>query len=194
MGGKFIVIDGVADLSTPTAVVYNYLLHRQRGPVRSTKEPTNSEHVKHLSRMLREDHDKEWVEENRRNEYVGHQLLDRIKHVKEVILPGLKEGAHVVSERYKYYTYAYWSLLGANPEELHLLHRGLPVPDLTVIVETEQPKLIPVYPRCIAGSAYRESVGVNYHNLNRILPEENIVLLKGSDANQQIIKSVEKLL
>jgi thymidylate kinase len=194
MRGKFIVIDGVAPISTQVELLCQYLSKIKKLPVKQTKEPTDSAHIRYLSQMLRDDRDKEWVEEPRRIEYVRQQLLDRVDHVNDFIIPNLENGVNVVSERYKYFTYAYWALLGTNPDELHVLHKALPVPDLAVILESERPNLIPIYPRCIAGSAYQESVGINYKHLKRILPQENIVHVEGSNVHQRIEKLVDSIL
>ena len=62
-------------------------------------------------------------------------ILDRTKQAEEVILPFLEKGHIVVTDRYKLSTVAYQGAQGLDMEELAKKHDGLPIPDLTIVVD-----------------------------------------------------------
>jgi len=62
--------------------------------------------------------------------------FDRIRHIREVIAPALAAGSVVVSDRYVYSTYAYFSSRGIDDLPwLQALNRYAPTPDLTIAID-----------------------------------------------------------
>jgi len=62
-------------------------------------------------------------------------IADRKRHVEELINPSLDRGCHVLTDRYRLATIAYQSAQGLPINELIDKHLGLPVPDITFIVD-----------------------------------------------------------
>lgn len=62
--------------------------------------------------------------------------FDRLRHLREVVVPALDAGTWVVTDRYVYSSYAYFLSRGiADVEWLAALNRHAPRPDLTIVVD-----------------------------------------------------------
>ena len=60
---------------------------------------------------------------------------DRKKHIK-IIQNCIKKGITVITDRYKYSTYAYQTAQGIPFEEIHKLQKTMPEPDITILIDT----------------------------------------------------------
>lgn len=60
---------------------------------------------------------------------------DRRRHAERLLGPVLASGAHVLCDRYALSTLAYQQVQGVPLQELLDLQRGLPVPDLTLLLD-----------------------------------------------------------
>jgi dTMP kinase len=112
-------------------------LERKGRPALVTKEPTGSNPV---GRLIREalQHRFEVSPE-------GLQLLfsaDRAEHLRTEILPALKEGMIVVTDRYLFSTIAFGSYGVPDMEWLKQLNRLFPLPDLTFLFKLDPEECI----------------------------------------------------
>lgn len=62
---------------------------------------------------------------------------DRYNHVTSVIIPALREGVVVVSDRYYYSSIAYQGAKGVEIEWIKVLNKFAPEPDLTIYLDVE---------------------------------------------------------
>ncbi|MGB9703414.1 MAG: dTMP kinase [Candidatus Micrarchaeales archaeon] len=129
MKGKFIVIEGIdgSGKSTQASLLYSFLLKKYK-KVLLTKEPTYSI----IGSLIRAALNKEWKTTN-----TVLQLLfcaDRAHHLKS-LMPFLRKGGIVISDRYAFSTIAYGSASGLDYKWLVDINSALPYPDLTIIID-----------------------------------------------------------
>lgn len=97
---------------------------------RYTREPTGGQIGRILKRMLGRTGVDARVE----------ALLfaaDRLEHLNRVILPSLREGFIVVSDRYVYSSLAYQSVSTGEPGWVREINRFAPKPDLTILLDVD---------------------------------------------------------
>lgn len=129
-GTCFIVIEGIDGTGKTTQARLLADELKKRGKVvLLTKEPTNdTEPGKKLRQALRKEislTEKEF------------QILfteDRLEHVEKIIVPSLRKGSTVVSDRYAFSTIAYGSR-GCDPVWLTKINEDFPLPDITLLIE-----------------------------------------------------------
>jgi len=129
MNGIFIAIEGIdgAGLSTQARLLYENLLMRGCKVV-LTKEPTDGLIGGLIKAALRG----EW-----RTNPATLQLLfaaDRSHHVNQQILPALKQGKIVITDRYKYSSIAYGSL-DCDREWLIKINSIFPKPHVLIVLD-----------------------------------------------------------
>ncbi len=129
MEGIFIAIEGIdgAGLSTQARLLYENLLRRGYRVV-LTKEPTDGLIGGLIKAALRG----EW-----KTDPMTLQLLfaaDRSHHVNQQILPALKEGKIVITDRYKYSSIAYGSL-DCDKEWLIKVNSVFPKPHALIVLD-----------------------------------------------------------
>jgi len=129
MKGKFIVFEGIdgSGKTTQASLLYSYLLSKGKKVV-LTKEPTNSI----IGSLIRAALNKEWKTNN-----ATLQLLfsaDRAHHIK-TIMPFLRKGYSVISDRYAFSTIAYGTASGLDYKWLVDVNSIFPYPDLTFILD-----------------------------------------------------------
>lgn len=130
MSGLFIVIEGLdgAGSSTQVEKLTEYLKQRDY-KVLMTKEPTNNI----IGGLIRGQLTKDW-----HTDQDCLQLLfaaDRAHHLEREILPALKNGYVVISDRYLFSTIAYGAL-DTDYEWLKKINERFRLPDLYLIVDT----------------------------------------------------------
>jgi len=129
--GLFIVFEGIDGCGKSTQVwrlgkhlsnlsKYNHIV-MTREPGKDTK----------IRKMLRESEDPY----SNAVELAKMYVEDRKEHIKELIMPELMKGAHVISDRYSLSTLAYQQTQGIPLKKLVEMHRGLPIPDIIFIVD-----------------------------------------------------------
>ena len=134
--GKLIVFEGIDGAGKTT--VHNALKERMKGrdDVVFSYEPTDGEYGRKVKEVLRE------------GSISSEELLflfmqDRIEHVKNVVIPSLKEGKIVILDRYYLSTVAYQaSQLFSLRELLHLNSMFSPTPHLVIYFEIPVEKAI----------------------------------------------------
>jgi len=126
----FIVFEGIdgAGLSTHSHLLYEYLLRRGHDVV-LTKEPTDGL----IGGLIRACLRGEW-----KTDPMTLQLLfvaDRSHHVNSLILPALKSGKIVISDRYMFSTIAYGTASHEDYEWLKMINSKFPIPDVILILD-----------------------------------------------------------
>ncbi len=127
--GKFIVFEGPdgSGQSTQAALLEKYISNLGRKVI-LTKEPTlDSEAGLEIKAIL--NHEKEASPEELQKLFVE----DRREHLEKVIIPALKEGSVVISDRYFFSTFAFGSL-GADLEWLISMNSDFLLPDATFVL------------------------------------------------------------
>jgi len=168
-GAKFIVFEGLdgSGQSTQANLLKDFLTKKGLKVV-LTKEPTlNSKAGKKLRRIL----DKKEIISSGKLQKLFTQ--DRKEHLKNLIIPALKRGKIVISDRYFFSTFAYGKAGGLNLNWLIRLNKKFLLPDLTFIL-----KVNPLV--CIKRIIKR--------NLKRTLFEEKKKLTKAWQSYKELLK------
>lgn len=204
--GKFIVLEGIDGSGTTTqaAKLAEHLFKKEGVHVFLTKEPTGFQIGKEIKRRLKEDR-QAGVDpfKEKGEEYANLYIEDRKFHVLNIILPKLREGIQVISDRHKYSTLAYQKAQGEKEEELIRRHEGLLVPDLVLILDVSPEEAMrrrqgdKTVPELFERLEFQKIVRENYLALKDKLPEERIVVIDGSgtkeEVHQRVVEDVEKL-
>ncbi|MAF79531.1 dTMP kinase [bacterium] len=129
-GGLFIVVEGLdgSGKTTQAELIADELKNRGKETV-LTVEPTKTSPV---AKRIKDALAKKYKIELEELQKLFSE--DRKEHVEKVILPNLKEGKIIVSDRYAFTTFSYGSF-GNNLEELFTLNENYPLPDLTIFID-----------------------------------------------------------
>lgn len=129
--GKFIVIEGLDGSGQSTqAETLKVFLSEEGKEVVLTKEPTaDSDAGKKIKEILRE--------KNIISPWELQKLFvqDRKEHLSNLILPSLKKGMIVISDRYFFSTFAYGVSDGLDLDKLIEMNNDFLLPDLTFILK-----------------------------------------------------------
>lgn len=183
--GKFIVFEGPdgSGQTTQASLLKDYLAGRGCEVV-LTKEPTiESEAGKKIRDALDQ---KATIDPS------GLQKLfaeDRKEHLEKLIIPALKEGKVVISDRYFFSTFAFGSL-GADIEWLISINRGFLLPDATFVLIVEPETSI----RRIASRGLKTTLFEKLESLRKVI--ENYKNLNGRFENMFFIdgeRSIEEI-
>jgi len=131
--GKFIVIEGLdgSGQSTQVKLLSEFLIKNGHNVV-STKEPTkDSEAGKNIRDVINKSCE---VSPSKLQELFAE---DRKEHLANVIVPALKDGKTVISDRYFFSSFAYGAASGADMEDLIGLNQDFLMPDFTVILRVK---------------------------------------------------------
>lgn len=195
--GAFIVFEGLdgSGQSTQVRLLSEYLSGQGR-EVLTTKEPTqNSEAGREIIAVLT--HQKTLPPLALQELFA----VDRRHHLESEILPALKRGAVVISDRYRWSTYAFGSI-DCELEYLMQLNEGFLEPDLTLFLRVrpevsleriaKRGKPIELFEK----KEKLEKVCLNYDKLAAMFPQT--IVLDGEqpiDAiHAEIVKKVEAIL
>lgn len=196
--GKFIVLEGIDGSGTTTqaAKLAEYLFKKEGYHIFLTKEPTGFEIGKKIKRKLKEDKAagiNPFKEKG--GEYTQLYVEDR-KHHAEIITSYLEQGIHVISDRYKYSTFAYQGAQGQELDKLIGMHSGLIVPDLILILDLPAKEALKrriddkTTPELFEKLEFQEAVRKNYLALKEKLISENIVVMDGSKSIEEVNKEM----
>lgn len=127
-------------------------------------------------------------------------IADRKKHADELIIPSINKNLHVISDRYKLSTIAYQSAQGLDIHELIRLHAGLPIPDITFIIDVpakhaasrmsnEAGRKAHTFE---ADTAFLEKVRQQFLVATRLLTRENIHIIDGSQTPEHVFAQIEQ--
>jgi dTMP kinase len=156
-----------------------------------TREPFKDANIR---KMLRETDDPY----SQAKELAKMYTDDRRNHVKELIMPELLKGAHVISDRYAFSTLAYQQAQGIPIKDLLELHKGLPIPDIIFIVDV--PSKVAVgrmkkdskrdkgkEHKFEKNREFMEKLRKNYHGLAN-LSGHKVVVIDGTKKPEQIFE------
>ncbi|MBI2626149.1 MAG: dTMP kinase [Candidatus Nealsonbacteria bacterium] len=129
--GKFIVFEGLdgSGQSTQTNLLGDFLVGKGYEVI-LTKEPTKDSEAGQKIRQV--------LDKNTQVSPMYLQELfaqDRGEHLDNLIIPALKEGKMIVSDRYFFSSFAYGASSGVEAEELIKLNSEFLMPDLTIILK-----------------------------------------------------------
>ncbi|MBD3248830.1 dTMP kinase [Candidatus Woesearchaeota archaeon] len=191
--GKFIVFEGIDGCGKGTQLkkAASYIFDKNKEyDLYMTREPTRD--FKEIRRKMAMDtdakKDAEW--------YTRMFIKDRRNHIDKYILPALKKGTHVLSDRYKHSTMAYQHTQGTDISYLRNIHYPMPVPDITFIFDC--PAKVAFERRKSEGATdvfdkdlnFQEELRHNYLNLKQELPKENIAIIDSRYKIEEIFEKV----
>ena len=195
--GKFIVIEGLdgAGSSTQVMRVANFLKERNK-KIHITKEPTNSL----IGGLIRGQLTGDW-----KSSPECLQLLfaaDRAHHLDKELIPLLKRGINVISDRYFFSTIAFGSTEIKDKEWLININDRFIIPDLTILVKVS-PKICI---KRIKGSRFQielfekeKKLQKTWENYKKLVEEfDNIKIVNGErkveEISYEIINLIEKVI
>ena len=124
-------------------------------------------------------------------------IEDRIFHVVETILPQRRAGNTVICDRYKYSTVCYQHLQGEPLESLIEYNAPFPVPDLSVILLTEDAGILMerIGNRGSSHDIFETRASLEktialYRKMKELYPQEHFLYL---DACQPVQKTVQAI-
>lgn len=195
--GKFIVIEGLdgAGSSTQVMRVANFLKERNK-KIHITKEPTNSL----IGGLIRGQLTGDW-----KSSPECLQLLfaaDRAHHLDKELIPLLKRGINIISDRYFFSTIAFGSTEIKDREWLVNINDRFIIPDLTILVKVS-PKICI---KRIKGSRFQielfekeKKLQKTWENYKKLVEEfDNIKIVNGErkveEISYEIINLIEKVI
>jgi len=134
--GKFIVIEGLdgSGQSTQVSHLAEFLANRGHNVV-ATKEPTmDSNYGREIRRVLDEHIEMDPLE------FQKLYAKDREEHLNNKVIPALKEGKVVISDRYFFSTFAFGTAHGSDLETLIELNSNFLYPDIIFLLQVK-PKI-----------------------------------------------------
>ncbi len=195
--GKFIVLEGIDGCGKSTHIknIASYLFAKDKSNhILITREPTM---VSKYGKKVRDLLAKQKNPEKNASLFTRLYVSDRKFHIKKMIVPAMKEGCIVISDRYKYSTFAYQLAQGENMENLVKMHRGLIVPDLIIILDISEEESIKRIgdkkgKELFEKKEFLRKVRANYLNMNELFPDENIVIINGERSKEEVFESIKK--
>lgn len=129
--GLFITFEGIdgCGKSTQAKTLHNYIFSLSKyNHCVLTREPYQDEEIRKKLKL----HEDPYTQAR---ELAEMFVADRRRHLLELVIPNLRQGLHVISDRYSLSTLAYQQTQGMLLSELLKMHEGLSIPDLTFIVD-----------------------------------------------------------
>lgn len=190
--GIFIVLDGPdgAGLSTQAQLLEKWL-RKKRKKVILTKEPTFSL----IGGMIKAALKHEWKTDQK-----TLQLLfsaDRAHHLQKEIIPALKKGYIVISDRYILSTYCFGTIDGVSLDWLRALNSQFIKPDVTIILDVPPEVSIERIKKSRSGVELFEEIGKlrkireNYRKLKDEFP--NTFILDGTKTIEEVHKKIKEI-
>lgn len=122
---------------------------------------------------------------------------DRMVHLEEVVIPKLKNGETVISDRYYHSSLVYQPIEGADFEWVNKINKNAIKPDLTLVMDLSADEAMSrIDKRGPDGNVYedldfQEKVTVEYRQLKDKL-DEQIVMIDASKSIEEVSKSVKQ--
>ena len=112
----------------------------------------------------------------------------------------LSQGIDVVSDRYKYSTLAYQQTQGISLQKLIDMHKGILIPDLTLIIDTlaeiALERIIKdegrEYKEVFEQKDFQEKLRENYLAFSEQLADEKIIVIDGNKSIAKVFESIKK--
>ena len=191
--GKFIVFEGLdGSGSTTQAQMLAAYLREEKKEVHLTKEPTSYL----IGGLIRS-----WLASDWSSSAICLQLLftaDRAHHLEKEIIPLLKKGVYVISDRYFLSTLAFGAVEISDRAWLKDINRNFLLPDVTVLLKV-RPKIC--IERISAGRHHFElfereqtlvKVSKNYDDFAKEFPK--ITLIDGEKSKDEVFAEIKKLI
>lgn len=192
--GKFIVFEGLdgSGQSTQAGLLRDFLVKKGYQVV-LTKEPTLDSKVgKRIRQILNK---KEKISPKKLQELFAQ---DRKEHLEKVIIPALKKGKIVISDRYFFSSFAYGAADGLSLKQLIRLNENFLIPDLTFILRVA-PEV------CIERIKKRDKEITLFEKKSKLkkvwpfyqtIPKKfkNVIIINGEQSISKITKEVNKFI
>ena len=192
--GKFIVIEGLdgSGQTTQVRLLGNFFIEKSYEVV-LTKEPTLDSQAGRKIRQI--------LDEKIKAEAESLQELfmqDRREHLQNKILPGLKEGKIIISDRYFFSTFAYGTADNLDLDRLVNLNDDFLLPDLTFILK--------VRPEICVERIEKRGQGVKLFERKeklekvwqtyKILPNrfENVYIVNGENSIEEVFNAIKTII
>ncbi|HHE67471.1 MAG TPA: dTMP kinase [Candidatus Parcubacteria bacterium] len=192
--GKFIVFEGLdgSGQTTQVKLLENYLEGKGYRVV-STKEPTQeSEAGKEIKEILNH---KKRISASRLQELFAQ---DRREHLEGFIIPALKEGKIVISDRYFFSSFAYGSSEGLELNWLLELNKDFILPDITFILKVKPEVCIErIEKRGEAKTLFEKQEKLReVWNVYKTFAEgfENVYIINGEKPKEKVFFQVKKII
>ncbi|MFH1575832.1 MAG: dTMP kinase [Candidatus Nealsonbacteria bacterium] len=191
--GKFIVFEGLDGSGQSTqAVLLKDFLTQKGLEVVLTKEPTlDSEAGKKIRQAL----DKILEVTPRTLQELFTQ--DRKEHLEKLVIPSLKEGKIVISDRYFFSTFAYGVFSGLDLNWLMKINDEFLIPDLTFILKVRPETCVArIEKRGTAKTLFEEAEKLSrVWQTYAILPNhiENVYMIDGEKSIEEVFAEVKSL-
>jgi dTMP kinase len=191
--GKFIVFEGLdgSGQSTEAELLKNFLSEKGIDVI-LTKEPTMDSDA---GKKIRDVLDKK--EKAEPDELQSLFASDRREHLNKLIIPSLKQGKWIVSDRYCFSSFAYGTSDKVELDWIIRINDDFVLPDLTIILKV-RPGI------CIERIEKRGSKKTLFEkqeklaevwNIYEVLPERfgNCVIIDGEKSIEEVFKEVKKI-
>jgi dTMP kinase len=192
--GKFIVLEGLdgSGQSTQVGLLREFLIAREH-KVLTTKEPTiDSEAGRKI---------KEALEKKIKIDPAELQKLfaqDRKEHLEKTIIPALKGGEFVVSDRYFFSTFAYGASDGLDLDWLIKINNDFLLPDMIFILKVRPEVCI----KRIENRGTEKTLFEKEQKLARvwetyeILPQrfENSIIIDGEKTIEEVFENIKEII
>jgi len=191
--GKFLVFEGPdgSGQSTQAELLKNFLI-KKKFKVVLTKEPTKiSKAGKKIEKIL-----------NKKNKTSPKELQklfaeDRKWHLKNIIIPSLKEGKIVISDRYFFSSFAYGKSEGISLKYLIDLNKDFLLPDKTFILDVSPSVCI----SRIKKRGEETTLFEKEEKLEKVLkiyktfPQkfENVVIINGEKSKKEVFSDIKNI-
>jgi len=180
--GTFIVVEGADGAGTTT----QSKKLAERLDAEWTFEPTDKRIGVKVNKMISsEDHSPETVA-------LGF-AADRMAHLEDRVIPWLKEGKTVVSDRYYHSSLVYQPVMGADREWVDKLNKEALKPDLTFILDiSAEIGMERVDDRGRDGNIFEQlSFQEKVVNRYRKLENESTILVDASNPEEEVFKEIK---
>jgi len=192
--GKFIVIEGLdgSGQSTQAELLRKFLTGKGYQVV-VTKEPTLDSEA---GRKIRDILDSKVDSEPEKLQELFAQ--DRKEHLEKIIIPALKEGRFVISDRYFFSSFAFGASDGLDLEWLIKLNDNFLLPDLTFILKVRSKVCVSrIEKRGNSRTLFeKEEKLIKVWETFKIMPArfENIEIIDGEKSIEEVFGEVKKII
>lgn len=201
--GKFIVFEGLDGAGTTTQAkeLVSYLFDKGKHFVPIlTREPTShTVYGLEIRRRLKRELLPHEMEIHTFDYWANLFINDRKWHLDKVVVPNLKNGIQVISDRHMLSTLAYQSAQGGQMEQLAGLHDGFHTPDITFFLRVPVEVALERISRNRSGSPEYfeqkerlEQVAANYELAIALVGEKHkVVVIDGTFSKEEVSRQVQ---
>ncbi len=159
-----------------------------------TREPTAGLSGRKLRKLLKQEKNPF----SRAEEFLKLYVKDRREHWRGEIKPALARGDIVVADRFKHSSMAFQQTQGISLSHIVALHKGIPSPDLTILIDVPAEEAYRrIGRRGLEGNekfeqlAFMQRLRETYLQLPNQLPRDNIVVVNGNGSREQVFERVK---